>query len=44
MADKKEKRKEEIVDFGVALIHFWLEHPEKTLAWIVANLKWQKKF
>lgn len=38
VASEKDKRREEIVDFGLKLIHFWLDNPDKDLSWVIINL------
>lgn len=37
-ASEKDKRREEIVDFGLKLIHLWLENPNDTLSEILIKL------
>jgi hypothetical protein len=39
---EKEKRREEIVDIGLKIIHFWLDHPEKSLKWVLQNLVYEQ--
>ena len=33
-----DKRKEQIVDIGMAIIHLWLKHPDWTLLEVIKNL------
>lgn len=35
---EKEKRREEIVDIGMKIIHFWLKNPSKSLTWVLKEL------
>lgn len=38
LSEDDRKRRIEIVDFGLQLIRFWLDNPDKDITWILIKL------